>query len=109
NELKNLNDIPKNYDFIAEFSKGYYYGEYYIENLLSAFVYTDANIIKMDQNHYNYTNDDNLEIGNCLFKLKSYLDFSKYKTTEKIFNIPKTEFTILNNVTNGRQSDKVLT
>src|SRR5699024_1865565 len=32
-----------------------------------------------------------------------------YKTTEKIFNIPKTEFTILNNVTNGRQSDKVLT
>ncbi|TVT29847.1 glycosyltransferase [Salinicoccus cyprini] len=50
-------DTLAGFDFVAFFSDVHLYEEYYLEDLMSAFVYTDSDFVtKAHQGHHDYTN-----------------------------------------------------
>lgn len=89
-EFENNPNMLSEYDFITEFEEEYIYHEYYVQNLLSAFVYTNADIVQMDYNFYNYIKSEESCTNHRLYKVDSY----NQSEGKIIFNIPKTEVNV---------------
>src|SRR5699024_2067975 len=51
----------KEYDFVTFFSSDYIYEEYYLEDFISAFKYTDVNFVTKDQNREAHTYVNEIE------------------------------------------------
>src|SRR5699024_7477591 len=64
-----------------------------LENLLSAFVYSEADIVTMNDDFYNYTNSDKYNKYLSMIKVSSYSKFNDDPQKLVYFNIPKTEIT----------------
>jgi len=97
-EFISMTDFDKlhayeNYDFICYFSSDNLYEEHYLENLLSAFVYSEADIVTMNDDFYNYTNSDKYNKYLSMIKVSSYSKFNDDPQKLVYFNIPKTEIT----------------
>src|SRR5699024_323944 len=97
-----------NYTFISFFSDNIDYGEHYIENLLSTFAYTNADVVYMNKDKFNYTDKNEFIKSTSMVKSTSYsanhkLDGLKY------FNIPRTEIKKIEKKEFDDEKTKVLT
>lgn len=79
------------YDFISYFDNSITYEEYYLNNLLAAFVYTDADVVYMNNDEYKFSLSEKFN------KYMSMQKLYKFKNIEnrKVFNIPQTEIGVL--------------
>ena len=106
-EEKVIND----YDFIAFFSAHINYKSNYIENLLSAFVYTDSDVVVMGHDFYDYV--ENRSIIKPLGMIKSEkLSLVGNRNHElAVFNIPLTQIGVYEASIDeqGNETDKLLT
>ncbi|TVT28880.1 hypothetical protein FO441_00955 [Salinicoccus cyprini] len=99
-DRKKFNDITvdnSRYDFVAFFNNNISYREYYIENLLSTFAYTNADIVFMGEDKYQYVTNAEFDKSKSMFKsssLNTYLDSS---SSLSYFNVPATEINEINN------------
>src|SRR5699024_79647 len=98
----------KKYDFIAFFSNNINYGEYYIETLLSTFAYTNADIVYMNKDKFNYTNDDEFIKSTSMIKAKAYSNNLR-KENLRYFNIPRTELSKIEDQKLTNKEPKILT
>lgn len=84
-------DSYDDYEFICHFTDKRIYEEYYLENLLSAFVYTEADIITMNKDQYQYSNKEQYIEDLSMIKTSIYNELSVNYNNLKFFNIPISE------------------
>lgn len=97
------------YDFISFFSDNINYEEYYIGNLLSTFAYTEADIVFMNKDKYDYTDKSEFIKSTAMIKSNSY-SFSDDMDDELIyFNIPRTEISKVETNQIEKEDNKLLT
>lgn len=81
----------KDYEFICYLSNDKIYEEYYIENLLSAFVYSEADVVTMNNDEYDYSSKENYIEDLSMVKSSIYEQLNEDKSDIKYFNIPVSE------------------
>lgn len=90
-EFDNSRDIIKNYDYVAKFSNGIAYGEYYLENLLSTFAYMNADVVTMNKDNYKYVDQSNYVESASMISSNKFSSFYNNNDAISFFNIPQTE------------------
>ncbi|QQD85672.1 glycosyltransferase [Jeotgalicoccus sp. ATCC 8456] len=94
-------DSLTGYDYIAKFDDDVEYEEYYLQTLLSGFAYTDADVVTMNKDEYNFT-----EEWDEKFSLQK---ISNVGQSEKlVLNIPVTEIFNSAEKSTGVSDDKTL-
>lgn len=96
------------YDFVSFFSDNINYGEHYIENLLSTFAYTNADVVYMNKDKFSYTNADEFIKSTSMIKATSYSNNLKEENLT-YFNIPRTEISKIEEQELIIDSPKILT
>lgn len=96
-------------DYITFFSNNINYEEYYITNLLSAFAYTNADVVYMNKDKYTYTGRSEFIKSTSMMKAPSFLKYEENDTELVFFNIPKTEVTSKRNTPAETNTKKLLT
>ncbi|GAA0421752.1 hypothetical protein GCM10008934_10270 [Virgibacillus salarius] len=67
-------NILGDFDYITFFTDGYFYEEYYLEDLLNGFKYTNSDFVAKDNNgkrSFNYTNEV-IDLYRTMFNLQSF-------------------------------------
>lgn len=90
-EFDNSRDIIKNYDYVAKFSNGIAYGEYYLENLLATFAYMNADVVSMNEDKYKYVDQSNYVENASMISSEKFYSINENNNEVKFFNIPQTE------------------
>ena len=94
------NNIPHDYDFIAFFSGHLNYKSNYIENLLSAFVYTDSDSVIMGQDFYDFVDNKNIIKSLGMIKSKKISSLENHNNELTVFNIPLSQIDIIEDSNN---------
>lgn len=80
-EEKNIVDEYNNYDFVTFFNDKYTYEEYYIEDMINGFKYTDSDYITKDSYYFNNEYIKGYEydyVNKMKDKYKTIFDLNKY-------------------------------
>lgn len=91
NEFKKNTSVIKSFDYLVFLSNNIEYGRRYIENLLSTFAYTNADIVTMNKDFYKYTDKNNFIKTSSMISSEAYNNFNEEGSQIIYFNIPRTE------------------
>ena len=95
-------EIIQDYDFITFFSDENLYEEYYLEELYSAFRYTDVNFVTKDENHesHNYINVIS-DLTKTMIDVTAIRQISDLEAITKGYNLDSNEITKRNKKDNN--------